>query len=93
MKMKILPIMFVTALLVLGTAVKGLTTHVEEKGTVKGTITDVKTVEVELTVKDDKGNEVTVRTSKDADTFKTGDKVVIKDGKVAKEVKPLTGGY
>ena len=93
MNMKIFPVLFVIVLLVLGTAVKSLAMHAEEKGTIKGTITDIKIVEVELTVKDDMGNVTTVRTAKDADTFKTGDRVVIKDGKVSKEVKPLTGGY
>ncbi len=93
MKMKIFPVLFVVAALIFGTAVKGIAMHAEEKGTVRGTVTGVKIVEVELTVKDDSGKVTTVRASKDAATFKTGDRVVIKDGKVAKEVKPLTGGY
>ncbi len=92
MKMKIFALSLVVPLFILGTAVKGLPTHVEEKGTVKGTVTDIKAVEVELTVKDEKGKETKVRT-KDPSAFKLGDHVVIKSGKVMKEVKPITGGY
>jgi len=92
MKMKIFPVFLIVMLFVFGTAVKGLSTHVEEKGTVKGTVTDIKAVEVELTVKDERGKETKVRT-KDPSVFRLGDRVVIKDGKVMKEVKPITGGY
>ncbi len=69
----------------------GFAAH-EEKGTAKGTITEIKIIEVELTVKDAKGKEMKVKT-KDPALFKLGDSVVIKDGKVSKEVKPITGGY
>lgn len=69
----------------------GLATHEQEKGTVGGVITAVKMVEIELTVKDDKGKETKVRTSDTS--LKVGDRVIIKDGKVSKEVKPITGGY
>ena len=64
----------------------------EKAAVVKGTVTETKIVEVELTVKDDTGKETKVRT-KDTTAFKLGDRVVIKDGKVTKEVKPITGGY
>ena len=70
----------------------GFSIHEERKGEVKGTVTEIKIVEVELTVRDDKGTETKVRT-KDAAVFKLGDRVVIKGDKVAKEVKPITGGY
>lgn len=70
----------------------GFSVHVEPKGEVKGTVTGIKMVEVELTVRDDKGTETKVNT-KDTAAFKLGDRVVIKDAKVTKEVKPITGGY
>lgn len=92
MKAKIFPVFFIVALFVLGMAGKGLSIHAEEKGTVTGSVTDIRAVEVELTVKDDKGKETKVRT-KDPSAFKLGDRVVIRDGKAMKEVKPLTGGY
>lgn len=77
-------------LFILGTLSTGFSAH-EEKGTVKGTITKVETSEVEITVKDEKGKEMKIKT-KDG-TFKVGDRIVIRDGKVSKEVKPITGGY
>jgi hypothetical protein len=92
MEMKIFPVFLIVTLFVFGTAVKSLSTHEEEKGTVKGTVTDIKAVEVELTVKDERGKETKVRT-KDPSAFKLADRVVIKNGKVMKEVKPITGGY
>ncbi len=58
---------------------------------VKGAVTGIKVVEIELTVKDDKGKETKVRTGDTS--FKSGDHVVIRDGKVSKEVRPITGGY
>ena len=70
----------------------GFSVHEDVKGEVKGTVTEIKIFEVELTVKDDKGSETKVKT-KDTAAFKLGDRVVIKDTKVAKEVKPITGGY
>lgn len=92
MKNKSFIILLMAGALMIGTAGVGLSSHVEEKGVVKGIVTDIKAVEVELTVKDDKGKESTVRT-KDTAAFKLGDRVVIKDGKATKEVKPITGGY
>jgi hypothetical protein len=66
--------------------------HKEEKGVIKGTITKVEVTEYELTVKDNKGQETKVK-GKGAPEFKVGDNVVVKDGKATKAVKPLTGGY
>lgn len=76
---------------ILGVAGFGNAAH-DLKGSFKGTVTEIKAVEVELTVKDEKGNETKIKT-KDASSFKTGDRVVIIDGKVSKEVKPISGGY
>ncbi len=92
MKNKGLIILLIAVALMIGSAGVGFSSHVEEKGVVKGTVTETKIVEVELTVKDDKGKESKVRT-KDTAAFKLGDRVVIKDGKVTKEVRPITGGY
>lgn len=58
----------------------------------KGVVTRIEVVEVELTVKDDRGKETRARV-KDPSAFAVGDRVVIKDGKVSKEVRPITGGY
>ena len=91
MKNKSFILLLIAVSLILGAAGVGFSSHVGEKGVVKGIVTETKVVEVELSVKDDKGKETKVRTG-DA-TFKPGDRVVIKDGKVTKEVKPLTGGY
>lgn len=66
--------------------------HKEEEGTIKGTATAVKVVEVEVTVKDESGRETKVR-AKGGGDIKPGDRVVVKDGKVMKEIKPITGGY
>jgi flagellar hook assembly protein FlgD len=82
----------IAATLMLGAPLIGFSAHEESKDTIKGTVTDIKTTEVELTVKDEKGKETKVRT-KDTSAFKTGDHVVIKDGKVSKQVKPISGGY
>lgn len=80
------------ATLMLGMPLVGFSAHEESKDTVKGMVTDIKTTEVELTVKDEKGKETKVRT-KETSAFKAGDNVVIKDGKVSKQVKPISGGY
>ncbi len=82
----------IAATLMLGVPLVGFSAHEEGKDAIKGTVTDIKTTEVELTVKDDKGKETKIRT-KDASAFKAGDHVVIRDGKVSKEVKPISGGY
>lgn len=92
MKNKSFIILLIAVALMIGSAGIGFSAHVEEKGIVKGTVSETKVVEVELTVKDDTGKETKVRT-KDTTAFKLGDRVVIKDGKVTKEVKPITGGY
>ena len=83
----------IVAAFVLGVAGTGYTEHDHKSmGTVKGTITETKVIEVEVTVKDDKGKEMKVRT-KDTGAFNLGDRVVIQNGKLSKEVKPITGGY
>jgi len=92
MKNKSFIILLITVVFMIGVAGVGFSSHEEEKGVVKGTITETKIVEIELTVRDDKGKESKVVT-KDAAAFKLGDRVVIKDGKVTKEVKPIAGGY
>lgn len=92
MKNKSFIILLIAVALMIGVAGVGFSSHVQEKGVVKGKVTEVKIVEIELTVRDDKGKESKVRT-KDEAAFKLGDRVVIKDGKVTKEVKPITGGY
>lgn len=70
----------------------GYSTHKDEKGTIKGTITKIEPSEYEITVKDDKGKEMKVKV-KDAAGLKVGEGVVIKDGKAMPAVKPKTGGY
>ena len=66
--------------------------HVEDKGVVKGTVTEIEVIEVELTVKDEKGKETKIKI-KDISDIKVGDSVTIKDGKIKKAVKPITVGY
>ncbi|MDO9289593.1 MAG: hypothetical protein Q7T83_12500 [Thermodesulfovibrionales bacterium] len=58
----------------------------------KGTVVKIEAVEYEITLKDDKGKESKVRV-KNTGGVNVGDSVVIKDGKVKKAVKPITGGY
>lgn len=86
------PIIILSAALafVLGSAGAGFSDHAAKDMT--GTVTKIEVTEVELTVKDDKGKETKVK-AKDPAAFKAGDRVVVKDGKVIKEVKPITGGY
>jgi len=74
---------------VAGTCFSG---HKEEKGLVKGTVTEIVPVEYEMTVKDDHGKETKVRV-KDVGDVKVGDNVTIQDGKAKKTIKPKTGGY
>jgi len=59
---------------------------------VKGTITKIQPVEYEVTLKDEKGMEVKVRV-KDLKDLKAGDSALVKNGKLEKAVKPITGGY
>lgn len=66
--------------------------HQEEKGVIKGTVTKIEVTEYELTVKDNNSQETKVKV-KGAPEFKVGDNVVVKDGKATKAVKPITGGY
>ncbi len=91
MKKKTFLGLFAAAVFVICLAGGALAAHEEEKGAVKGTVTGIRIVEIELTVKDDKGKEIKVKTG-DA-TFQLGDRVFIKNGKVSREVKPKTGGY
>ena len=77
---------------ILSLAGLGFSAHKEEKGVAQGTLIKVEATEYELTIKDDKGKETKVKV-KDAGGFKVGDSVVVKDGKVTKAVKPVSGGY
>lgn len=91
MKASAIAVSIMAAVFLFSTAGISFSAHEDVKGTVKGTVTEIKIVEVELTVKDDKGKETKVKTK---DTgLKLGDRIVIKDGKASKEVKPITGGY
>jgi len=90
MKRKPIFVLLVTLLFTFIFVSTGFSVH-EEKGTVKGTVTEVKIVEVELTVKDAKGKVMKVKTTNTS--YKLGDSVIVKGGKVSKEVKPITGGY
>ncbi len=83
--------LFLAVFFVAGLVGGTFASHEMEKGVVKGTVTGIKIVEVELAVKDDEGNETKVRTGDT--TFQLGDRVFIKSGKVSREVKPKTGGY
>ena len=80
---------FVVSVSITGTCFSG---HKEEKGEVKGTVTEIMPVEYEMTVKDDHGKETKVRV-KDVGDIKVGDNVTIQNGKAKKSVKPRTGGY
>ena len=66
--------------------------HKEEKGVLKGTVTEIVPVEYEITVKDDQGKETRTKV-KDIGDLKVGDNVSIQGGKAKKSVKPKTGGY
>lgn len=66
--------------------------HPEEKAAAKGTVTKIEISEYEVTIKDDKGAE-TKNKVKDISDIKVGDIVIIKEGKINKAVKPVTGGY
>jgi outer membrane lipoprotein SlyB len=93
MKVKSFLVVLIAAAFVLGIAGTVFPEHYHQSmGTVKGTVTETKVTEVEVTIKDDKGKEIQIRT-KDTGAFKLGDRVVIQDGKISKEVKPITGGY
>ena len=73
------------------TSVRPVFSAHKDEATVKGIVTKIEISELEITVKDEKGAEKKVKT-KDA-SFKAGDRVIIKDGKLMPEVKPITGGY
>lgn len=90
MKTKTFAVIFIALIFALSLAGPAFSGHKEEKSA-KGVITKIEIAEVEVTVKDDKGVEKKVKT-KDM-TLKLGDRVVIKDGKITPEVKPITGGY
>jgi len=91
MKTSAIAVSIMAAVFLFSTAGISFSAQEDVKGTVKGTVTAIKIVEVELTVKDDKGKETKVKTK---DTgLALGDRIVIKDGKASKEVKPITGGY
>jgi hypothetical protein len=84
--------LFIALATTLSIASEGFSGHEEEKGAVKGTVTRIEATEYLITVKDDKGKETKVKV-KDAAGVKVGEGIVVKDGKVAKEVKPKAGGY
>ena len=91
MKTKTVAVLFAVLIFAISSASPVFSGHKDEKGAVKGIITKIEISELEITVKDEKGMEKKVRT-KDT-SFKAGDRVVIKDGKLMPEVKPITGGY
>lgn len=80
---------FVVTVSVTGTCFSG---HKEEKGAVRGAVTEIVPVEYEITVKDDHGKETKTRV-KDVADIKVGDNITIENGKAKKSVKPKTGGY
>jgi hypothetical protein len=92
MKGKTILVLVIVCIGILNLAGPGFSAHKEEKGAVQGTIMKIEATEYEITVKDEKGKETKVKV-KDAGGFKVGENVVIKDGKVTKAVKPITGGY
>ncbi len=87
----ILPVFF-ALLITLSVAGVGFSGHEEEKGVVKGTVTKIEATEYVVTVKDEKGKETKVKV-RDTAGVKVGEGVVVKDGKITKEVKPKAGGY
>lgn len=82
----------ISLLLLFGFADIGFSAHQEGKTASKGTVTKIEISEYEVTVKDDKGKETKIKI-KDISDIKVGDSVTIKDGKIKKAVKPVTGGY
>ena len=92
MKIKKVLVLFVVMAFTFSVAGISYSSHQEEKGAIKGTVTKIEVTEYELTVKDSKGQGTKVKV-KGAPEFKVGDNVVVKDGKATKAVKPLTGGY
>lgn len=90
MKIKTFLILLVVALFLFSLSGKAFSDHPSKD--MKGTVVKIEPVEYEITLKDDKGNEVKTR-AKNIEGIKTGDSVVVKDGKVKKAVKPITGGY
>ena len=91
MKTKTIAVLFAVLIFAISSASPVFSAHKDEQGVVKGIITKIEISELAITVKDEKGVERKVKT-KDA-SFKAGDRVVIKDGKLMLEVKPITGGY
>jgi sRNA-binding protein len=82
----------VSLLLFIVSADISFSAHHEEKAVAKGTVTKIEISEYEVTIKDDKGTE-TKNKVKDISDIKVGDSVIIKEGKIKKAVKPVTGGY
>ena len=80
---------FVVTVSMTGTCFSG---HKEEKGVLKGTVTEIVPVEYEITVKDEQGKETKTKV-KDIGDVKVGDTVTIQSGKAKKGIKPKTGGY
>ena len=92
MKIKKVLALFVIVAFTLSVAGISYSSHQEEKGVIKGTVTKIEVTEYELTVKDNKGQTTKVKV-KGVSEFKVGDNIIVKDGKATKAVKPLTGGY
>lgn len=90
MKIKVFLILFLAVIFALSVQSKVFSDHPSKD--IKGTVIKIEPVEYEITLKDDKGNEVKTRV-KNVEGIKAGDSVVVKDGKVKKAVKPITGGY
>jgi hypothetical protein len=92
MKRSAVFVVLLALVVTLGVAGTGFSGHKEEKGLVKGTITEIVPVEYEITIKDDHGKETKARV-KDVGDVKVGDNVTIQGGKAKKAIKPKTGGY
>ncbi len=92
MKIKNILALFVVVAFTFSVAGISYSSHQEEKGVIKGTVTKIEVTEYELTVKDSKGQETKFKMN-GVPEFGVGDNVVVKDGKATKAVKPLTGGY
>jgi hypothetical protein len=92
MKRSVLFIVLLAFVVTVISAGTGFSGHKEDKGLVKGTVTEIVPVEYEVTVKDDHGKETKARI-KDVGDIKVGDNVTIENGKAKKSVKPKTGGY
>ena len=92
MKRSVVLVVFLVFMVLVCITGTGFSAHKDEKGVVKGTVTEIVAVEYEITVKDDHGKETKMRV-KDVGDVKVGDNITIENGKAKKSVKPKTGGY